>query len=134
VSGEAVVNDAIPDLTDIRALVAEDEPSLRELLDLTLTMAGAEVSTTETPDHAMELLDKVRPHIVLLNASMDHGGVALAEATRERKIPTIALTGRTDDPETAVALRQHGAGVLSLFDHVEVLAAVAQVLKRPGRR
>ena len=109
-------------------LVAEDEQALREFLDVALRLTGACVKVTSALPEALAALDSFDPQVVLFNVTLEDGGLSLAEATKARKIPTIALTGRLDDRALGVLMRAHHVAIVRVFDHVAVASAIVDAL------
>lgn len=72
-----MTSDGLADLRDVRVLVAEDEQSLREFLDVALGLTGAMVTVTSTFPEALAALDRVQPHVVLFNVGLRGHGAAM---------------------------------------------------------
>ncbi len=64
-----------------RIVVVEDERDILELLGLILTRAGYEVYLCDSGRNAIELLKKVRPHLLILDIMLPgYDGKAIVEA------------------------------------------------------
>ncbi len=92
-------------------MVIEDEPEVRELLELLLTDAGHTVRTAETADAAIALIanEAIRPDIVLADYNLP-GRLDGVEALKEirhslnHRIPGIILTGAiSSEAQKAIA-------------------------------
>jgi DNA-binding response OmpR family regulator len=119
----------LADLSGARVLVAEDNPSLRELLELCLRQAGAAVHAASTLEDGLAALHDVGPDIVVFNVMLDDAGLPLAATAQQLGIPAIAVTERVTDMAVDVLLRAHGATLVSAFDYVAVVSTVSEVLK-----
>jgi len=92
-------------------LVIEDEPEVRELLELLLTDAGHTVRTAETADTAMALVANgaIRPDIVLADYNLPgrlDGVEALMEIRHflDQRVPGVILTGAiSSEAQKAIA-------------------------------
>jgi PAS domain S-box-containing protein len=81
------------------ALIVEDDPDVSELMALTLTNAGWEVSTAENGRIALEMLSDARPSVILLDLMMpEMDGFELIEELRRSEvhssIPVVVLTAK----------------------------------------
>jgi|HubBroStandDraft_1064217.scaffolds.fasta_scaffold00095_31 two-component system CheB/CheR fusion protein len=81
-------------------LIVEDDPELRELLDLMLRPEGHRVETASDGEEAMELVANgaINPDLVLADFNLTRGmnGLQLTRQLRERlhrEVPVIILTG-----------------------------------------
>lgn len=91
-------------LEGVRILVVEDDPANARMLALLLTSAGADVQVALTAHAALDVLQHVRPHVVILDLVLPGmSGLALAEALQAtpstRNIILIAVSV-VDGPET----------------------------------
>jgi ribonuclease P protein subunit RPR2 len=117
----------------LRALVAEDDRELRELVRIVLEGAGVEVVEAETAQRTRERTAEQPPDVVILDLGLpDEDGLVLCRELKAShpSLPVIVLTGR--DASTAEgASASAGAdvflrkpfGPLELIDLVEALAA-----------
>ncbi len=79
-----------------RILVVDDEQSIRDLLDTILRRRGHEVLLADQGQKALELFQRERPHVVILDLHMPgmNGIVALKQfRTIDAQTPVIILTG-----------------------------------------
>lgn len=88
-----------------RVLVADDEPSIRHLLELNLSAEGLEVVSCEDGDSAYEALrTPPLPDLIILDVMMPgRDGLELLRTLREdallSELPVILLTAKTSDAE-----------------------------------
>ena len=81
-----------------QVLVVEDDPTYRELLVFGLTMEGYECYAAENGAQAIDVLENLRPDIILVDMLMpDADGCEVARAIRAEglTVPIVALTGST---------------------------------------
>lgn len=116
-------------------LICDDEPSLRELIRLSL---GDSYSFAEADDgeESLELVRRLRPDVVILDLMMPRrsGLEVLGEIRRNESLsatPVIVLTAQPSSREEAV---RAGADVVMVkpFEPTQITAAVEEVLA--GRR
>jgi CheY-like chemotaxis protein/anti-sigma regulatory factor (Ser/Thr protein kinase) len=93
----------LADLSGVRLLVVEDDPSSARTLCTLLERAGAEVRTAATVAAALESLRQRIPDVLISDVAMpDEDGLALIRAIRGRlriaadRLPAIALTAFHD--------------------------------------
>ena len=60
----------LPDLSDMRILLVDDEPDNRYLMAEVIDLAGAEVLQAENGQEALEMLQQAAPDIILLDIAM----------------------------------------------------------------
>src|SRR6185295_19534750 len=84
--GAPLVRREAPDLKGVRVLLVEDEPDGRELIEETLRLAGAEVSSVGSAAKAMDSLRQAVPDVLLSDIGMpEEDGFSLI--TRVRQLP-----------------------------------------------
>jgi CheY-like chemotaxis protein len=103
-----------PFLAMVHVLVVDDSPSIRGLLTEILEGAGATVTAIDTAEHALELLERLRPDVLLSDLEMPAKGgdwligqVRALPQDRGGLTPAACLTGRTSPEDRARVL---GAG------------------------
>ena len=74
-----------------RALVADDETTVRELLSAQLRAAGYEVATATGAEEAIDALEDFAPHLVLADVELPDGDRPLLAAVGEHDEPPAAL-------------------------------------------
>jgi signal transduction histidine kinase len=115
-----------------RVLVIDDEPGITLLCDRLLTKAGFVVNAQTDPHFAIELLNKERFDLLLVDIRMPEiSGFDVIQKARElqRDMAILAMTG-FGTVETAIqALRRGVDGlILKPFDKKELIQAVEQAL------
>jgi CheY-like chemotaxis protein len=114
-------------------LICDDEPSLRELMRVSL---DAEYSFAEATDaaEAIELADRVRPDLVLVDVMMPGGsGLAVIESLRSHPelsdTPVVVVSAFAADSDRLAA---HDAGATGFlrkpFDPEELASLVEELL------
>ena len=85
----------------LRVLLIDDNDATRDLLTGTLRHYEAEVTAVASAQAAMQLLDQVRPQVLVSNCAMDDAEacslirrVRAIETQHNRRIPTVALQAR----------------------------------------
>ncbi|TNF34053.1 MAG: sigma-54-dependent Fis family transcriptional regulator [Gammaproteobacteria bacterium] len=99
-------------MTDKRVLVVDDEPDIRELLELTLNRMGLDTHTASSYQQALSLLDTSRPFDLCLTDMKlpDGDGLALIEHIQAHhpKLPVAMITAY-GSMDTAIAALKAGA-------------------------
>jgi DNA-binding response OmpR family regulator len=113
------------DLSGRRVLIVEDEPLIALDIAQALTSAGASVLVAKTLDEGLRLAQDGGVSVAVLDLVLGaDDGAALCARLRERAIPFVIYSGRTDIPVGC----EPGAFV-SKPAHAEVLLrAIASVL------
>jgi EAL domain-containing protein (putative c-di-GMP-specific phosphodiesterase class I) len=97
--------------TKRRVLVADDDSSLRAVLERLLVVSGYEVVTAVDGQQARTILSDQQFDVIVSDISMPGlGGIELLQAVRERDldVPVILVTG-SPSVETAMRAIQYGA-------------------------
>ena len=120
-----------------RILVADDEASIRRILETRLKMQGYEVVTAEDGEEAVDVYNKANPDLVILDVmmpKMDGYGVT-REIRRTSDVPNIILTALGDVSERITGL-ELGADdyVIKPFSPKELEARVKAVLRRTNTK
>jgi len=119
-----------------RIFVVEDDPLLREAVNLILTHAGYEVSTTAVGTGAAALVTRFRPHLVLLDIRLpDISGLHVLRAIRAsgHGAPVVMMTAdnRPDTVRDVMAMGGNGY-LLKPFEPKGLIARVRLALKTTG--
>jgi DNA-binding response OmpR family regulator len=124
--------EAVP--AERRALVVEDDPDIRELLELTLQSHGFEVSAVDSGLAAVEAVRALHPDLVTLDLGLP-GIDGLEVCRRIRDISDayiIMITGRSDEVDRLLGL-ETGADdfLVKPISHRELRARVNAMFRRP---
>ncbi|HEV8655252.1 MAG TPA: response regulator [Candidatus Limnocylindria bacterium] len=119
-----------------RVLVADDDPSTRDLIDMALQEAGYDCVLAADGKTALELTRAIRPDLVVLDVSMpflsgDEVHRELRRDPRTRYIPVLFVTAKRTTAEMTARFR-NGADdyVAKPFDVDELVARIASALRR----
>ena len=122
-----------------RILVVDDEPDIRDVLRLTLEAEGYEVHEAADGEEAVRLVQKVNPHLVLLDYKMPKMvGPDVCRALKKdvllQQLPIIMLTSKGESSDKVDGINA-GADdyVTKPFDPPELLARVRMILRRTAR-
>ena len=119
-----------------RVLVVEDEESFVEALTLGLSREGFRVDVARDGAEALDLIDDVRPDVVLLDLMLPGmSGTELCRRLRRepatRRTPIIMLTARTSEADRVAGLDLGADDYISKpFSVRELMARVRAVLRR----
>jgi CheY-like chemotaxis protein len=106
-SQETITSDLTPKLSDLRVLVIDDQPDMRDLLSTILCIEDAEVRTAESLDDAVSIMSDWNPEILLCDIAMPGGsGYELIRRVRDFgcNTPAIAITARAGIEDCASSL------------------------------
>lgn len=126
---------ASPDLRGVRVLLVDDEADARELTERILRDNHAEVHSAGSVAQALQLLEQVRPHVLVSDIGMpDADGFDLLAQIRARaspdaaRLPALALTAFAQPQDRQRALASgFQSWVSKPLDPAELVAAVAQL-------
>jgi two-component system OmpR family response regulator len=117
-----------------RLLVVEDEPSIRTLLEATLRLTGYEVRGADTGRSALQEVERLEPHLVLLDVMLpDLDGFEVTRRLRAagNDCPVLFLTARTGVDDRISGLTAGGDDyVAKPFSIEEVLLRIEAILRR----
>ena len=122
-----------------KVLVVDDEPNLRELVQVALNFHGCAVATGATGEDALQLTDAFDPDLIVLDVLLpDIDGFEVCRRLRSvaNDVPVIFLTARDATADTVTGLTIGGDDYITKPFSVEALVArVRAVLRRTaGRR
>lgn len=137
-TSETIANvDCPPVLDGRRALVVEDQPDSRELLELVLSGCGLHLVSVDSVAAALKALDDQTFDVIISDIGLAglHDGFALMRSIRAReprrggRVPAIALTAYASAADRTRALAAgYQAHVGKPFDPAELVATVASLL------
>jgi len=122
--------------TSRRALIVEDEPSIREIVRLHLSLSGFETDEAGDGHAALERLRSDRFDLVVLDVMLPGvDGVTLCRALRasgpNQRAAVLMLTARDTEPEKVIGLDSGADDYLTKpFGVREFMARVTAVLRR----
>ncbi|QYG06992.1 ATP-binding protein [Janthinobacterium sp. PAMC25594] len=130
---------ASPDLRGVRVLLVDDEADARELTERILRDHHAEVHGAASVAQALQLLEQVRPHVLVSDIGMpDADGFDLLAQIRAHaspdaaRLPVLALTAFAQPQDRQRALASgFQAWVSKPLDPAELLTTVAQLAATP---
>ncbi len=125
-------NDRIP-----QVLVVDDEPNIRELVQVALKFHGCAVSTAASGADALRQAESARPDLIVLDVVLpDIDGFEVCRRLRAEgnEVPVIFLTARDTSSDTVTGLALGGDDYVTKPFSVEALVArVRAVLRRASR-
>jgi two-component system OmpR family response regulator len=119
-------------------LVVDDEPNIRELVQVALQFHGCSVTTAATGKDALRQADSDRPDLIVLDVMLpDLDGFEVCRRLRAtgNEVPVIFLTARDTSSDTVTGLALGGDDYVTKPFSVESLVArVRAVLRRASRK
>ncbi|MFE1309235.1 response regulator [Streptomyces sp. NPDC058755] len=116
-----------------RVLLIEDDPSVREGIELGLRRRGHEMRTAPSGEVGLAVIDEFRPDLLLLDLMLPGmNGVQVCRKVRETgPLPIIMLTARGDDFDVVVGLEAGADDYIVKPARTEVIEArIRAVLRR----
>ena len=118
-------------------LVVDDEPNIRELVQVALQFHGCTVTTAATGKDALRQAETDRPDLIVLDVVLpDLDGFEVCRRLRSggNEVPVIFLTARDTSSDTVTGLALGGDDYVTKPFSVESLVArVRAVLRRASR-
>lgn len=121
-----------------RVLIAEDDDSLRRLLELRLNSEGYEVRSAADGMIALEIVEEWTPDAAVLDVMMPRlSGLSVCRELRERNdtglVPVILLTARCFDEDIQQVMALGGVEYISKpFDFANLEETLRVLLGRSG--
>ena len=117
----------------LKILLVDDDPNIRQLLNLYLTKEGYQVEMAERGDTAVTIFKQNPPSIMLLDVMLPgmDGWQVLREVRKVSNIPIIMLTAKDETFDKVLGL-ELGADdyIVKPFDPKEVTARIKAVCRR----
>ncbi len=119
----------------MKILIVEDEPDVIKVVTMSFNLQEPDwqVLSARNGESGLELIDRERPDLVLLDVMMPgmDGFQVLKEIRRFSDLPVIMLTAKDDELSKVTGL-ERGADdyITKPFSHLELLARVRTVLRR----
>jgi two-component system, OmpR family, response regulator len=121
-----------------KVLVVDDEPNIRELVQVALKFHGCAVTLGATGNDALQLAETGRPDLIVLDVMLpDIDGFEVCRRLRasSNDVPVIFLTARDTTSDTVTGLTLGGDDYITKPFSVEALVArVRAVLRRAARQ
>jgi two-component system OmpR family response regulator len=120
-----------------RVLVVDDEPSIRELVQVALKFHGCAVVTAATGSDALRLAASDRPDLIVLDIMLpDLDGFEVVRRLRAggNEVPVIFLSARDTTSDTVTGLALGGDDYITKPFSVEALVARVRAVLRRARR
>lgn len=121
-------------MENIKVLVVDDEPSIRDLLSRQLRFAGFSVAAVSNGNDAVIAAEKSNPDIILLDVMLpDMNGFSVTKAIRAKGIdvPVLFLSARDEEADRVTGLTVGGDDyVTKPFGLDEVVARIHAILRR----
>lgn len=113
-------------------LVAEDDPSIAELIKMTLSASGYDCQVASDGNMARQYCDEGEYHLALLDIMLPGmDGYELLEVFKQKDLPVIFVTARTGVLDKVRGLRLGAEDYITKpFDILELLARVEVALRR----
>ena len=113
-------------MTD-RLLVVDDEPSMREFLEILLAQEGYEVATASSGEEGLKIYRQLEPDLILTDVKMP--GMSGLDLIREihaldAAIPIIAITAYASADDAIRAVREGAYDYLSKPFQIEDLRII----------
>jgi DNA-binding response OmpR family regulator len=119
-----------------RILVVDDDPKIRQLVDLRLTPAGYEVLTAASGEEALGVIERQGlPHLAIVDIVMPGmNGFEFCEVVqRFSDLPVILLTAMGEEDTVVEGIERFAEDyIVKPFSPRELLARVQRVLRRIG--
>jgi two-component system, OmpR family, KDP operon response regulator KdpE len=117
-----------------RVLVIEDDPSIREMIEMMLVKAGYDVVAAEDAVAGLRLAYQTHPHAIILDVMMpEMDGFEACRRLREMTdAPILFLTGKATTADDAAKGLDLGADeyMTKPFKYVELLSRLRVILRR----
>ena len=116
-----------------KILLVDDDPNIRQLVNLYLEKEGFEVEMADRGDTAVEKFKTFAPNLILLDLMLPgmDGWQVCREVRKTSNVPIIMLTAKDETFDKVLGL-ELGADdyVVKPFDSKEVVARIKAVLRR----
>ena len=124
-------------MENLKVLVVDDEPNIRDLLSASLRFQGHRVLTAANGNEAINQIVDNQPDVVLLDVMLpDISGFGVTKKIRSLGIdvPILFLTARDDTEDKVTGLTVGGDDyVTKPFSLDEIIARISAIMRRTGR-
>ena len=119
---------------DVKILLADDEKSIRKLIEHTVSKLGHEPISAENGEQALSLYDSTHPDLVILDIMMPHiDGFEICERIKAKQadIPVLFLSAKGDIVDKRIGFKTGGDDYLTKpFDPEELKLRIEALLRR----
>ena len=119
-----------------KILLVDDDPNIRQLVNLYLVREGFEVSMADRGDTALQAFREAQPDLILLDLMLPgmDGWQVCREVRKTSDVPIIMLTAKDETFDKVLGL-ELGADdyIVKPFDMKELVARIKAVLRRLQR-
>ncbi len=120
-------------MTKTKILLVDDDPNIRQLVNLYLVKEGFEVDMADQGDEALKQFRASPPNLMLLDVMLPgmDGWQVLREARKTSNIPIIMLTAKDEVFDKVLGLELGADDYISKpFDMKELVARIKAVIRR----
>ena len=121
-------------MENVKVLIVDDEPNIRDLLSTSLRFAGFSVHTVANGADAVHAAEKGEPDIILLDVMLpDMNGFSVTKKLRSMGInaPVLFLTARDETEDKITGLTVGGDDYMTKpFSLDEIVARIHAILRR----
>ena len=116
-----------------RILAVDDDPSILNIIETALTQEGYTVLTAADGNAACRVVERERPHLIIMDVMMPHcnGILATMRIRRNNNVPILMLSAKAEGSDRVLGL-EAGADdyLVKPFYQQELLARVRALLRR----
>lgn len=118
-----------------KILIVDDEEAIRELIKMSLEIAGYECYLAIDGEDAINKMNEVKPDLVLLDIMLPiKDGYTIAPTFIDNNIPVIFLTAKDSTIDKVKGLKIGADDYITKpFETIELLARIESVLRRSGK-
>ncbi|MSZ10437.1 MAG: response regulator, partial [Actinobacteria bacterium] len=121
-------------MENVKVLIVDDEPNIRDLLSTSLRFAGFSVHAVANGTEAVNAAEKGNPDIILLDVMLpDMNGFSVTKKLRSMGIncPILFLTARDETEDKVTGLTVGGDDYMTKpFSLDEIVARINAILRR----
>jgi two-component system OmpR family response regulator len=121
-------------MENVKVLIVDDEPNIRDLLSTSLRFAGFSVHAVANGADAVDAAEKGEPDIILLDVMLpDMNGFSVTKKLRSMGInaPVLFLTARDETADKVTGLTVGGDDYMTKpFSLDEIVARINAILRR----
>lgn len=122
--------------TQLKVLIADDDPHIREVLDFALRKAGHDTIMAANGEEALRMFGKRIPDIVVLDVGMPEldGLDVCRSIRRESDVPILFLSARDEEIDRILGLEIGGDDYMTKpFSPRELVTRIGVIMRRASR-